>query len=77
MITKKDRAIAVKRKKKWKSLNFFEIGGKGFIGYFNKNHSLNCGCSICRSNTWFKRYRNRQLRRKHKKIIEEGINELT
>ena len=52
------------------------------IGYFKNNHSLNCGCSMCRAMTSYKRMERKRLRQKRKnqtrklmKVIN-GHNEL-
>lgn len=71
--------IAKKRKKLWTMLgasrgtvkiqrtqdgNYVNISEeKGFVGYFRNNHTLNCGCSMCRNRTFFKRHNNRNNRR--------------
>ena len=58
-----------------------EEDSKG-IGYFRNNHSLNCGCAICRGRTAYKRlmkrkqrYQNRLKDRELMKVIN-GHNEL-
>ena len=44
--------------------------GKG-IGYFRKNHSLNCGCGQCKERTRQKRRQKKKDRMKNKKLISE------
>lgn len=34
--------------------------------YFKNNHSLNCGCSLCKSKTFFRRHENKQRRLKER-----------
>lgn len=61
-----DFNIIKKRKKLWDTFKW---------GYFNqihrlyKNHSLNCGCSLCRAETFYKRKMNRDDRHKSKQQI--------
>lgn len=60
---------AINRKKVW---DRFEWGypGKG-LGFFNRNHSLNCGCGLCKTITAIRRQENRQLRYKLRKEIKD------
>lgn len=66
MITKQDRLYAIKRKK---LRNVFGWPYKG-VNDLSKNHSLNCGCAMCRAKTFFRRYENKQERLKSKQDIQ-------
>jgi hypothetical protein len=57
------------RKKIWDQLGFHYKG----IGYLNKNHSLNCYCAMCRSNTYFRRLENKRDRLKIKLEIKKEL----
>ena len=64
MIKQTDRDKALKRKRIW---DIFGWGyGEGYLGYLRNNHTLNCGCSCCRAETFMARLRNRQNRYKTK-----------
>ena len=43
----------------------------GGIGYFKKNHSMNCGCGMCRDETIRKRRENKSKRLKERKKVRE------
>jgi hypothetical protein len=60
---KKNINIIKKRKKLWDLLDW---GYRHQPNRFNKNHSLNCGCSMCRARTFFKRKKRRDDRHKSK-----------
>lgn len=62
MLKDSDRNKAAKRKKLW---DLFRWGYKG-IGDLHQNGSLNCGCAMCRFDTYIKKLRNRQERHKIK-----------
>ena len=61
---KRDLQKRESRKKMWNSLGF----DYWFNNYLFKHHSLNCGCSFCKANTFMKRYRHSQERSKTTKI---------
>ena len=76
MLTKKDRRYAMKRKKMW---DRFEWAYKGVHG-LSKNHSLHCGCSQCRYQTYDRRASRKRDRlnsrrelRKETKHLVNGI----
>ena len=48
------------RKKLWKLFNW-DFPGNG-LGFFRKNHSLNCGCELCKEKTKIRRAENKQQR---------------
>ena len=49
--------------------------GKG-IGFFRKNHSLNCGCTQCSIRTFENRRKNRIARKRSKEEINQEIKGL-
>lgn len=55
---KRDLTKAKSRKKLWDSFNW----GYKSPNYLNKNHSLNCGCGMCRAKTFFNRYERKKER---------------
>ena len=67
MLTKKDYYKALSRKKLWDHFGWTYKG----ISYLSKNHSLNCGCSMCRARTYFKRLKNKQKRLKLKQELKK------
>ena len=46
------------------------------IGFFRKNHSLNCGCVMCKWHTFEKRQRNKVARKRSKEDIHNQMKEL-
>jgi len=71
MLKLKDIIVSKRRKKLWDTFGWVGKGKK----FFSKNHSLNCGCSLCRSKTFFRRYKNKQDRLQHKKDLKNYIDE--
>jgi len=67
MLTKKDRRKAKNRQKFW---NIFGWKGKG-VNFFSKNHSLNCGCLMCKYKTYYRRYENKSERLKNRRDIKK------
>lgn len=65
---KRNLQKAINRKKVWDRFNW-GYPGSG-LGFFNRNHSLNCGCGICKTNTFFKRIERRKLRYRLRKEIK-------
>ena len=55
-----DRVKIKQRKKMW---DYFDWKYPG-LGFLNKNHSLNCYCSMCRMKTYMRRKENKQNRLK-------------
>jgi hypothetical protein len=43
----------------------------GGMGYFKNNHSLNCGCGMCKDQTRYKRELKKKVRMKQKKEVRE------
>ena len=62
-----DLKIALKRKKVW---DYFGWGYKG-LGFLAQNHSLNCGCSLCKSITKHRRQQNKKHRLKSKLELKQ------
>ena len=69
MLRKKDRLYARKRKKLWDTFDWTYKS----VNALSKNHSLNCGCSICRYKTYSRRYKNKQNRLKEKMNIRKEL----
>lgn len=63
----KDIHVALKRKKLW---DYFGWTYKGF-GYLSKNHSLNCGCALCKGQTEYYRRKNKKERLKAKRELKK------
>jgi len=61
------------RRKTWDSMGYV-YKGKG-LNFLRKNHSLNCGCSICQEKTRQKKVKNKKERQNINRTIEEGIND--
>jgi hypothetical protein len=59
---KRDLRIIKKRKKLWDHFGW----GYKTANQLLKRHSLNCGCSICRARTFFKRKQRRDKRHESK-----------
>jgi len=59
MLTEKDREYAKKRKRMWDCFGWTYRG----INDLSKNHSLNCGCGICRARTHYKKLKRKQDRK--------------
>jgi hypothetical protein len=59
------------RKKLW-DLFGWHYEGDG-LHFLSKNNSLNCGCSLCRWKTYFRRLTNKKQRLQEKKIIEKEL----
>lgn len=70
MLRKKDILIAKRRKKLW---DIMKWGYKSIMS-LSKNHSLNCGCSICRYHTYEKRLQNKRVRHKNKIQLLKELN---
>lgn len=68
---KKDLRIIKKRKNLW------NIFGWGFISesYLEKNHSLNCGCGMCRMKTFYNRFENKQERLEARNNIKNSLKD--
>lgn len=49
---KRDKNVIKRRKKLW---DLFDWGYRNQPSRLYKNHSVNCGCSMCRAETYFKR----------------------
>lgn len=60
---KRDTNVIKKRKKLW---DLFDWDYRNQPNRLSKNHSLNCGCSICRARTFFKRKERRDRRHEFK-----------
>ena len=71
MLSKKDRRYARKRKRLWDVFGWIYRS----VNSLSKNHSLNCGCSMCCADTYYKRYERRQDRHKAKQKLKEWQNE--
>jgi len=65
MLTTIDIQIAESRKKLWDKMGWVYKGNG--VSFFKHNHSLNCGCRICKLDTFFKRFENR-IDRHHTRI---------
>lgn len=72
MLTEDDRHYAKKRKRLW---NIFGWVYKG-VGDLTQNGSLNCGCSLCRGETYHKRLENKRNRIKGKEDLRKEINDI-
>ena len=61
MIKPIDIQKAKNKKAVW---DFFDWGYPvgGYKGFFRNNSSLNCGCQMCKSRTFYKRLKNKQNR---------------
>ena len=68
---KRNIDIIKKRKKMWDRLGFVYKQEN----YLRKNHSLNCGCSVCRFMTYSRRLSNRRKRYDAKKIILDELRD--
>lgn len=66
---KKDTNIISKRKRLWNTFGWVFNSDN----YLSKNHSLNCGCSMCRTKTYFRRLGNKQERLKARNEIKKNI----
>ena len=55
------------RVKFWKQMGF----GFQYENQLFKRHSLNCGCGICKINTFYKKYRHKQERIKVRSNIKK------
>lgn len=66
MLTIFDRYIIAKRKKIW---DHFGWNYKG-IGYLNKHGGLNDGCTLCKTETFYKKFSNKQQRLKLKNDLK-------
>ncbi len=60
---KRDQGVIKKRKRLWDA---FGWGYRNQSNRLLKNHSLNCGCSMCRARTYFKRKERRDKRHQDK-----------
>jgi len=69
MLTNKDRQYAEKRKKLWDSFGWVYRG----TNYLSKNHSLNCGCKLCRMKTLNNRLENKKNRLKARISLANDI----
>lgn len=57
----------------WKRFGWtFPNAGKGF---FNRNHSLNCGCAQCKGKTFNRRKENKSKRLKDKQELKKEVND--
>lgn len=69
---KKDIRVIKKRKNLW---NIF-----GWVfkteSSLSKNHSLNCGCSMCRMKTFYNRLENKQERLDNRNKLRSDIKNL-
>lgn len=73
------------RKKLWSIMGWFwkkknhettdDFNDNSGIGYLRNNHSLNCGCSQCRNNTYYRRKENKKNRLKTRKELKEKLKE--
>ena len=73
ILTAKEKHFINRKKKIWNHFGWQYKGtGKSF---FKHNHSLNCGCSICRANTFYRRKENKQIRIKNKLNLKKEIME--
>lgn len=64
---------ALKRKRLWDHFGWVYRG----LGYLSKNHSLKCGCAICRYETYRKKQDARRSRRKAKDDLRKMLIVLT
>ena len=63
---------AINRKKLWVHLNFTDENKP--LGYFDDHKSLNCGCYMCKMNTYNYRAKNKKDRAKAKLSLKNCIN---
>jgi hypothetical protein len=74
MLKLKDVIKAKTRKKLWDTLGFTYKGtGKSL----SKNGSLNCGCIICKLNTYNRRVETKKKRLQSKIALKHSINQLS
>lgn len=71
MLRKKDKDYAKKRSKMWDLLGFTYL----HKNVLNKNHSLNCGCVMCKMKTYYNRLKNKQDRLKAKQTLKKHETE--
>ena len=64
---KRDITVIKKRQKVW---DIFGWGYRKEPNRLYKNHSLNCGCSMCRMKTFWNRVERRKDRREAKKELQ-------
>lgn len=72
MLTGKDKRYAKKRKRLWDNLGWVYRG----VGDLAQSGSLNCGCSLCRGETYHKRLENKRNRIKGKEDLRKEINDI-
>jgi hypothetical protein len=72
MLTNKDRDYAKKRKRVWDNFGWVYRG----VNYLSKNHSLNCGCSMCKMKTYYNRLGRKQERINARRALEDEVNAL-
>lgn len=72
MLTEDDRHYAKKRKRLWDNFGWVYKS----VNYLSKNHSLNCGCSMCRMRTYYNRFENKQERLKSRMELRRDIDDL-
>lgn len=65
----RDLTKAKSRKKLWDHFGW----GYKTLSQLNKNHSLNCGCAMCRTKTFFHRYERKKERLNARKEIKSII----
>ena len=72
MLTPQDRRYAKKRKAKWDTFNLTYKG----VNDLSNNGSLNCGCIICKLNTYYRRVENKKakLRARRELKLEISLN---
>lgn len=56
-------------------MEYIRVVYKG-MGDLAQNGSLNCGCSLCRGETYYKRLENKRNRIKGKEDLRKEINDL-
>jgi len=67
---RKNKSIIKKRKKLWDT---FGWGYRNQPNRLFKNHSLNCGCTICKAKTFFNRKKRRDNRHEIKQLLKQII----
>lgn len=81
----KEKAKIRKRRKLWSHMGWHWASKDGWtddekdglgIGFFKHNHSLNCGCGMCRLWTLEKKMSRRRQRRNEKKDIQEQLADM-
>lgn len=72
MLTTKDRDYARKRKRMWDHFGWVYRG----VNYLSKNHSLNCGCGMCKMKTYCNKLERKQDRKSARRALRKEVNAL-